>query len=134
MIERDLLTYLQGYSGLTSLIGNKIYVIQAPQSGVSMPWVIIENTSGTRRRITQDKTEEMAYVRITVDSGPNQVVLGRNIAEKAKEAIENFRGALGLATDVEITCGSVRGWAGIGGAFRYQFDATARFIEPYIKP
>ena len=104
MIERDLLTYLQGYSSLTSLVGNKIYVIQAPQSGVQMPWVIIENTSGTRRKIAQNKIEEMAYVRITVDSGPNQVVLGRNIAEKAKEAVENLRGALGLATDVHITC------------------------------
>lgn len=134
MIERDLLTYLQGYSSLTSLVGNKIYVIQAPQSGVQMPWVIIENTSGTRRKIAQNKIEEIAYVRVTVDSGPNQVVLGRNIAEKAKEAVENLRGALGLATDVHITCGSIRGWAGIGGAFRYQFDVTARFTEPYAEP
>lgn len=134
MIERDILTYLQTYSPVTSLVGNKIYVIQAPQSGVSMPWLIIENTAGTRKKIAQTLMEEVAFVRITVDAGPSQVVLGRNIIEAAKTGLENFRGDLGLAKDVHIACGSIRGWAGIGGAYRYQMDVTCRFTEAYNEP
>jgi len=134
MIEKDLKLYYEGQSTLTSLIGNKIYVIQAPQASVTMPWLVIENTSGSRIKIAQDLMEETAYLRVTVDTGPNQFVSGRNIIETAKNLIENYRGNMGSTNDLHITCGSIRGWAGIGGAYRFQFDIVARFTETYAQP
>jgi hypothetical protein len=134
LIEKDVLLYLQGVSSLVSLLGNKMYIIQAPQTGVQMPWLVIENTSGSRKQITQAKVEEIAYLRITVDAGPTQYKAARDMIEIAKNAIENYRGVFQTADDCHITCGSIRGWAGIGGAYRYQFDVTAKFTETLVKP
>jgi hypothetical protein len=134
MIEKDILLYLQGYTALTTLIGNKMYIVQAPSTSVQMPWLIIENTAGQRNKIAQNLMEEIAYCRVSVDCGPAQAVAGRNIIEVAKTALENFRGLLNSANDAHVVCGSVRGWAGIGGAYRYQFDATIRFTEVHHQP
>ena len=134
MIEKDVLLHLQNQAALTALVSNKIYLIQAPQSGVTMPWLIVENTSGFRKQISQTKLEETAYLRLTVDCGPTQYTTGRDIIEVAKNSIENYRGLLNTANDAHITCGSVRGWAGLGGSYRYQVDVAIQFTEVYTVP
>jgi hypothetical protein len=132
MIERDIMIYLQSLPEITNLCNN-IFVIQAPKDA-KMPYIIIENTGGTRRKLGSDSTEELALFRVTVDVGSGQMTLGRDIAETCLKVIENYRGQFSNtdgAKDVFITCSAVRGWAGIGGAFRYMVDGRARFVEPY---
>lgn len=128
MIELDLLSYLRAQTTITSLVGDNIYLIQAP-TDKKMPWLVLEVSSGLRKRITNTYTEETSFVRLTVDAGPSQTVLGRQIIEAALRAIENYRGLLGTSNDVNIECGAIRSWAGYSEVNRFQFDATIRFIE-----
>lgn len=129
MIEKDIQQYLQAQTPLTSMLGGpqKIYSIQAP-TGVTMPWVIIEPSGGPRTRISATKGEEHNSVRIGVDVGPSQWILGRNIIEMVKSYVENLRGTIGDAQDLEIVCNSVSGYPGLKGAYRYNLTCKCRFI------
>jgi hypothetical protein len=137
MIEKDLLTYLQGQAALTTPLGgdNKIVIVQAPiAENFKLPWLVIENSGGTRTQITSGLIEEVANVRISVDAGPAQWVLGREIAEIALHELEHYRGLLGDANDLYITCSSIRSYAGVISTYRYQFECRIRWIETLQKP
>jgi hypothetical protein len=133
MIEKDLLEYLQSKTSITSLIGMKIFIAQAPIN-VKMPYLIIDVVSGPRERITPTYMEQTAFCRITVNAGPQDLVLGRSAAEAALRAMENYRGGMGASVDLSITCGTVRDMLGLGGVIRYSFDAVAKTMETLQKP
>ncbi len=134
MILEDVTTYLKGYAALTSISGislfsaNKIYPIQVP-NGVPMPYLIVEVSEGSRERIAAQMTGGEAMIRITVDGGPNQNVMAGRIVETARRALENFRGLMGGTNDLFLTCSEIRGWAGMAGTYRYQFNVTGRYVE-----
>jgi len=137
MIEQDVYVYFKQDATLSGYLGGneKIYLISAPtEEDIKLPWVIIEYTSGSRTKISQTKVEEIGYLRISVDAGPDEVFGGRDIIERCKYLLENYRGKLDQADDVDITTSAIRGWAGLGNSYRYQFDATVRFTETYTRP
>ena len=136
MIEQDIRTYLMADATISGLVGQKVYIIQAPTADPTpqLPWVIVEVTSGSRTKISQTKMEEISFARISVDAGPDQLFKGRATIERCKALLENYRGLMGNAADLKVTIGAIRGWAGFGGAYRYQFDATMRFLETYSEP
>jgi len=137
MIEQDIFAYFKQDATLSGYLGGneKIYLIQVPENPEpKMPWVVVEVTSGSRKKISQTKMEQIAFARISVDTGPTQAFMGRNIIERCKNLLENYRGNLQTASDVHITIGAVRGWAGFSGTYRYQFDATVRSTETYSQP
>lgn len=137
MIEKDVMSYLQTVTALTTKLGsaNKIYVIQA-DSTATMPWLIIEPAgNGTRKKITVNKMEEVSTIRITVDVSPAKMLSGREIIKLAMTAMENYRGDMGDADDVVVSCGAIRGWASYTGSiYRWQFEARMKFTEPYTEP
>lgn len=138
MIEQDVRTYLCTVSGLVSLFNpvatiSGIFIVQAP-TGALMPYLVVENSEGPRDIIAVAKTEETANLRVTVDCGPTQMYKGRNIAEAALKALENYRGIMGTATDVVCACSSIRGWAGSGGCFRYQLNVKIQHTMTRNKP
>ena len=138
MIAQDVRNYLCTVSGLVSLFSpvatiSGIYEIQAP-TGALMPYMIVENSEGPREIIAANTTEEIANLRITVDCGPTQKYKGANIAEAALNALENYRGTIGNAKDVWCECSSIRGWAGSGGATRFQFNAKIEHTMARNKP
>jgi len=136
MILEDLVTYLKGYGALTTISGisttvfsaAKIFPIQAP-TGVAMPYLIVEVAEGSRGKMAAQVTETNPMIRITVDAGPNQSVVAGRIMEKARKALENFRGLMGNTSDVFLTCSEIRGWAGMSGTFRYQMNVNGRYVE-----
>jgi len=137
MIEKDLLLYLQAQTVLTTALGgaNKIVVIQAPISDTfKLPWLVIENSGGTRTQITNSLVEEIANVRISVDAGPAQWASGREIAEIALREVEHFRGLMQSSNDMYVSCSSIRSYAGVISTYRYQFDCRMRWTETYQKP
>jgi hypothetical protein len=137
MIEQDVYVYFKQDATLSGYLGGneKIYLTAVPTDGPQkMPWVVVEKTGGTRRKISQSKTEEMALVRITVDAGPDQIFMGATIAEHCLKLLENYRGQLDQASDVYIESGAIRSWAGFGNAYRYQFDTNIRFTEGFNRP
>jgi hypothetical protein len=137
MIEQDVYVYFKQDATLSGYLGGneKIYLISAPtEDSIKLPWVVIEQTSGFRTKISQTKMEEIGYLRISVDAGPDEVFGGRDIIERCKKLLENYRGNLDQAKDVYSTTSAIRGWAGLGNSYRYQFDATVRFTEAYTRP
>lgn len=132
MIEKDLMQYLQTKTPLLTLIGGaqKIYSTQAP-TGALMPWVVIEASGGPRTRISATKGEEHNNVRIGVDAGPSQWIVGRNAIELIKSYLENLRGDLYDASDLEITCNAISGYPGLNGAYRYNLTCKCRFTYPW---
>ena len=137
MIEQDVYVYFKQDATLSGYLGGneKIYLISAPtDDSIKLPWVVIEQTSGSRTKISQTKMEEIGYLRISVDAGPDEVFGGRDIIERCKDLLENYRGNLDQADDVHISTSAIRGWAGLGNSYRYQFDATVRFTEAYTRP
>lgn len=133
MILKDVLIYLRNNTALATVMDNRIYSIQAPSS-VKMPYLIIEPTSGMRESIVFNVTGGKAWFRITVDVGPTDEVNGYTMIWTALRALENYRGDMGDTKDVVVTCGEPRGWAGIGGAYRYQFEAYFEYTEDRQTP
>jgi hypothetical protein len=143
VIEKELLIYLQSTTitvckNLANKLGGigKIFVLQVPTTDTTtkMPWLIIEPTGGSRDKISPSKVEEVNNVRISVDCGPSQMVLGRDCIELAKKAVENYRGLLESANDISITCSAISGWPGLNGCYRWQFVARCQWIETYTEP
>lgn len=139
MIEQDVFVYYKESPTLSGIMGGteNVYLIQAPSTTIDitkMPWVVIEKTSGSRTKVSQSKIEEVAYLRITVDAGPGQMFKGASVIKECGRLMENYRGALQTAVDVESTISAIRSWAGFSGTYRYQFDATVRYTEPYSRP
>lgn len=137
MIEQDVYTYFRSDATLSGYLGapSNIFIIQAPSvNEPEMPWVVVEVTSGSRTKISQTLMEELAYVRVSVDAGAHQAFRGRNAIERCKVLLENYRGRMATAIDTAVSIGAIRGWAGLGGAYRYQFDAIIRYTEVFIQP
>ena len=143
MIEKELLTYLQTSTipvckAVTDKQGGigKIFVVQVPtyDSTTKMPWLVIEPTGGTRERLGASNIEEVNNVRIGLDAGPTQMVLGRECIELAKKAIENYRGNLNGASDIIVTCSAITGFPGLNGCYRWQFNARCQWTEVYYQP
>jgi len=134
MIEKDILQYLQGISALTTKLGgvNKVVAIQAP-SGLAMPWLIIEPSGGTRKRISANKLQEFNSVRVSVDCGAAQLAQGRAAMELARDALENLRGTLGDSKDIYIECGAISGYAGLYGAHRFSLTCDCKFTDDWVK-
>ena len=106
-------------------------MVQAPKD-TPMPYLVVENTGGSRKKLTSNLTQEIALYRITVDAGPSQLNKGQQIIQEALQLLENYRGSIGnsiKANDCFLTCSSIRGWAGIAGAYRYMFDGQALFTD-----
>ena len=136
MILEDVVTYLKGYSALTTISGiptavfsaAKIFPIQAP-TGTIMPYLIVEVAEGSREKMAAQSTEASPMIRVTVDGGPNQSVAAGRIIGMAQKALENFRGLMGGSSDVFLTCSEIRGWPGMSGSFRFQMNVSGRYVE-----
>ncbi len=137
MLCHSIVSYFKQQATASGFIAPaSIYPTQAPMDTDSskMPWIVVEVASGSRNKIAQNLIEENAQVRISVDTGPSQVARGAAIVETCQRLLENYRGYLYNLNDVVITCGAIRDWAGIGGAYRYQFDALIRYTVPFNQP
>jgi hypothetical protein len=135
MIERSIYEYLRNDSQLNTGVGGRIYLIRVPtQDTIVLPWLVIENIGATRIKIAQNKIEEKANVRITVDAESTQLVLGRSIIDRAHVLLENYRGMLYNSSDVSIQCSGISGTSGIGGVYRYFFSCVVKSLDDYIAP
>jgi len=112
MIEQALVNYLNNYAPLTALIGKNVFYHRAPEKK-QMPWVIITNSGGMRRRMTQGdrkgysgRTEANDVLTLYVNAVSQFSC--KEIADKVMDAIENYRGDMPPAEDTFFRCGTVR--------------------------
>jgi len=132
MISKDIIQYLQKDSTLVASLGGaeKICLVQAP-TALKMPWLCVERAGGTAERTSAEKQRCIETIRVSVDVGATQKVLGSTIADRAKALLHNLRGTLGDTEELYNKCGAISEYAGLNGATRYSFICTADFIEPW---
>lgn len=138
MIEQAIVVYLNTVSSITSLLGGrKVYYNRAPQKGtdgkdVKMPYAIVSNAGGSRKRDTPLTTEARDTLDIEVESA--DCVAGKILCDTILAALENYRGDMSPERDMHITCGSIRDLDGFQGSYRFIFAAYIRYRQTTVFP
>jgi hypothetical protein len=132
LIEQSIMQYLLSIPEIATMTGGKIFYRRAP-SKATMPWVIITNAGGLRERLTQGGqtspgwTEPFDTLMIYVES--QEQFRGRDIAERVRKALENYRGDMGDTKDITIKTQTIRDLDGWQGSFRYLLMFHIKYIE-----
>jgi len=99
-IEQAILKELLADSGTTSLIGERLYYVKAPQD-VAKPYVVFFKASGPRE-YSHDGASELARPRFQFSCFATTYYQAKQIAEAIRVAIEAFSGTMGGVGGVEI--------------------------------
>ena len=133
MIEKDIINILQGNTALTTALGgiNKIFYIQAGTTA-TMPWLLVEVSSGTPQKMGASRQQVTATARLTLCIASTSAVKGRQIMELAKDALQGLRGDATESKDLEIRCSDVTSYAGVGSTDVFNLICTCKFMEDWV--
>jgi len=95
-IKKELLTD----SGITSLIGERLYYVKAPQD-VTKPYIVFLKASGPRE-YSHDGVSKLAHPRFQFSCFATTYYEAKQIAEAIRAAIEAFSGTMGGDGGVEV--------------------------------
>ena len=130
MIEKSVLTYLLSIPAVNTITGGKIFYRRAPKTAV-LPWVLITNSGGMRKRMTLATTGRMiAEDTLTIYVESADQFKGRDIAERILVALENYRGDMGDEQDLWVRMGSIRDLDGWNGTFRFLLTCYVEYTKP----
>jgi hypothetical protein len=138
MIEQALVTYLNTIpSVITALGGQKVYYSRAPVTSVGgvsvkMPYAVIRNDGGSRKRLTTFTTEPRDSLTIYVESSVQHA--GLLAADTIRAALENYRGDMPPERDLHITCGTIRDLDGYQNSFRFLISVYVRYRQTTVFP
>lgn len=99
-IEQAILKELLADSGITGLIGERLYYVKAPQD-VTSPYVVFFKASAPRE-YSHDGASELARPRFQFSCFAETYYQAKQIAEAIRSVIEAFSGVMGGAGGVEI--------------------------------
>ena len=99
-IEQAIKRELLADSGITSLIGERLYYVKAPQN-VTKPYVVFFKASGPRE-YSHDGASKLARPRFQFSCFATTYDQAKQIAEAIRAAIEAFSGTMGGAGGVEV--------------------------------
>ena len=127
MIEADIISILQGNTNLTTALGgiNKIFYIQAGTTA-TMPWLLVEVSSGTPQKMGANKQQVTATARLTLCIAHTSAVKGRQIMEYARDALQGLRGDATESKDLEVRCSDVTSYAGVGATDIFNLTCALR--------
>jgi hypothetical protein len=132
VIEQALTVYLNTVPTITACMGGmKVYPHRAP-SGVKMPWCVITNSGGARRRESTFVTEPRDTLTLYVET--MDYVSGLTIADTIRAALENYRGDMPPERDIFIECGTIRDLDGFGGSYKFVIPVYARYRQYTVFP
>jgi hypothetical protein len=100
LIEQAILTKLLATSGLTDLIGERIYYVKAPQD-VGIPYVVFFKVSGAREH-SHDGASGLARPRFQFSCFSETYYEAKQIAEQIQSALQAYSGTMGGAGGVEV--------------------------------
>ena len=138
-IEQAICTYLNGHTPVTALLGDrKVFysrVPQSPQSGaptVKMPWVVVSNVGGGRKKDSAITTEARDTLEIYVDDV--SFIHGQQIAEAIRLALEHYRGDMAPERDLWVEVDTPRDLDGFQGACRFIIAVYVRYRQTTTRP
>ena len=96
VIEQGLISYLQGFSGLTALVSTRTYGMVIPQ-GATLPCVVVQRIS-TPRTLTMDTsgaTGDLTSPRFQFDAWAETQASTKAIADQIRAALNGKTGSIG---------------------------------------
>lgn len=92
-IESDLYTHLINDSGVSGIVGDRVYPLRLPQ-GFTLPAISYQRISGDRAKDLQGSTGHTSP-RIQIDCWTKKYSDLKNLAEKVRLSLDRFTGNLG---------------------------------------
>lgn len=136
MIEQAMVSYLNSVPEIvTALGGQKVYfrrVTANEENPVKMPWCIITNSGGSRKRQTLNKMEPRDT--LTLDIYHYDQFMGREAAEVILRALENYRGDMPPEQDLHVTCGTIRDLDAYQDSYRFVLPVYVRYRQTITFP
>jgi len=99
-IEQAIKKELLADSGITDLIGERLYYVKSPQDVIS-PYVVFLKASGPRE-YSHGGASKLARPRFQFSCFATTYYVAKQIAEAIRAAIEAFSGTMGGAGGVEV--------------------------------
>lgn len=123
-INGAICSYLSSHATLTD-VATKVFFHRVPTNAV-MPWVLVMNSGGGRKLLTQAYREPIDTIPVYIDS-QNQFA-GYDLAQRVQAALEEYRGAMGNMKDVYIWSETFRDLDTFTNAYRYLVPIHVRYI------
>jgi len=96
VIEEGLISYLQGYSGLTALISTRTYGMRIPQSA-TLPCLVVQRVTTPRISTMQSsgRTGDFISPRFQLDAWAETQSSSNAINEQVRAALNGKKGSIG---------------------------------------
>lgn len=99
-IETALSTYLLAQTGITGLVGQRVYFVQAPQD-TAKPYLVINKISGTRENSREANTH-LAHPRFQLTAFAETYGACKSIIAAVQTALQGYTGTMGGAGGVAV--------------------------------
>jgi hypothetical protein len=133
MIEKAVIEYLLSIPDLQTMLGGRIYYRLAPTT-VKMPYLVVTNSGGMRRKETQPDFYSSAKDTLTLYVDHKDLFVAKDIAVRVVEALENYRGIFMGIPDTHIRAETTRDLVGFMGTFRQQISVHIQYRIPTNTP
>lgn len=102
LIEQALATHLANDSGISAIVGTRIYAGLRPQKS-PLPSIVYSRVSGVRIESLQGSSG-LARPRFQIDCCGKSYPAVKNLAEAIRLSLEGFRGTMGGGGGVVVQC------------------------------
>lgn len=100
LIETGLMTFLLSKSGITSLVGQRIHYVQAPQD-VAAPYLVLQKISGPRIE-SNDGNSKLASPRFQITAFAAKYGTAKTVIEAVRTALQGYQGMMGGQSGVYV--------------------------------
>lgn len=124
MIEQDMETFLRTVPSIVAVVGARVYCLEVPND-TPRPYCVFQVMEGSRSRITYGMLQDDVSFRFYVDS--MDMTSGMLAAQAIRGYLDEFRGAMGLTSDMYMKCSDVVALA-IAFGYRFSMDVDVQYV------
>ena len=100
-IEEALYAHLKAHTGLSSLVGTRIYPLVLPQNP-ALPAVTYQKISRAGERVMNNSTTLVVRTRFQISCWATSYSNAKDVAEQVKLALQDYSGLMGGAGGVQV--------------------------------
>jgi len=123
-IEASFTTHMKAQSGISTLVGSRVYEFDAP-SGARQPYIVVRPTTNVRGAFTQ--TQYGGVARLSAFVYAETIAKARAIGAVLLSTYQQFNGTLTDHTVQHTEVSNARTLFGPGDEFRYLVDIIFHF-------